>query len=268
MKSKTIVVIVILIILLIALITALGKAFGDTKKSILEYLLEAFIVVLVIIIFIALGMKFIYGVDISSQFNNSSGKNELDIIFNQTTQDKNKGASNNIIENENDGGDIVPEIKIKKQVFNIPDNTYNYTDAIALCKAYGGNLANYKQIEDAYRNGGEWCSYGWSDGQMALFPTQKDTWKELQSIPGHENDCGRPGVNGGYIGNPGAQFGVNCYGYKPEITDNEKQLLQRGFVPPMTPRDKVIKEKEQYYKQKLSTIMVSPFNYSSWSHLF
>jgi hypothetical protein len=34
---------------------------------------------------------------------------------------------------------------------------------------------------------------------MALYPTQYNTWKELQKIKGHENDCGRPGINGGYM---------------------------------------------------------------------
>ena len=37
---------------------------------------------------------------------------------------------------------------------------------------------------------------------MALFPTQYEHWEHLQKIKGHENDCGRPGVNGGYIDNP------------------------------------------------------------------
>ena len=34
---------------------------------------------------------------------------------------------------------------------------------------------------------------------MALFPTQYKSWKKLQKQKGRENDCGRPGINGGYI---------------------------------------------------------------------
>ena len=30
------------------------------------------------------------------------------------------------------------------------------------------------------------------------------------------NNCGRPGVNGGYFDNPNIKFGVNCYGQKPD----------------------------------------------------
>ena len=41
----------------------------------------------------------------------------------------------------------VPEIKFKKQVFNIPGNYYSYDNAKALCKAYGAELATYDQIE-------------------------------------------------------------------------------------------------------------------------
>ena len=47
-------------------------------------------------------------------------------------------------------------------------------DAAAVCKAYGNRLANYKEIKSSLDAGGEWCSYGWSDDQMALFPTQYD----------------------------------------------------------------------------------------------
>ena len=64
---------------------------------------------------------------------------------------------------------------IEKEVFRIPDNVYTYNDAKALCKAYNGDIATYDQIKDAHDQGGEWCSYGWSKDQLALFPTQKLT---------------------------------------------------------------------------------------------
>ena len=67
----------------------------------------------------------------------------------------------------------VPEIMVSKQVFHIPGNKYNYDNAEALCKAYGSRLASYSEVEKAYDEGGEWCSYGWSKDQMALFPTQE-----------------------------------------------------------------------------------------------
>ena len=97
-------------------------------------------------------------------------------------------------------GEIVPEILKHKQVFHIPDNKYTYNDAKAVA-AYGAKLADYSQVENAYREGAEWCGYGWSANQMALYPTQKTTWNGLQKIKGHEHDCGRPGINGGFIAN-------------------------------------------------------------------
>ena len=158
----------------------------------------------------------------------------------------------------------VPEIKFKKQVFNIPGNYYTYSDAKALCTAYGADLAEYNQIEKAYNNGAEWCNYGWSSNQLALFPTQEKTYDNLQTIPGHENDCGRPGVNGGYIANPNVRFGVNCYGYKPKITGDEEELMKTATPYPETPQDIAFQKKVDIMKNNLSQILVSPFNYDSW----
>ena len=158
----------------------------------------------------------------------------------------------------------VPEIKFKKQVFNIPGNYYNYENANALCKAYGADLATYDQIENAYNNGAEWCNYGWSANQLALFPTQKKTYDNLQKIAGHENDCGRTGVNGGLIANPNVKFGVNCFGYKPKINSEEEELMKITTPYPETEKDIAFQKRIDYWKNKVDEILVSPFNYNSW----
>jgi hypothetical protein len=158
----------------------------------------------------------------------------------------------------------VPEIRFKKQVFNVPGNYYTYDNAKAICTAYGADLATYKQIEDAYENGAEWCNYGWSADQLALFPTQQKTYDKLQSTKGHENDCGRPGINGGYIANPNVKFGVNCYGYKPKITETEEELMKNVSPYPQTMEDVVFQKRVDFWKTKLSEILVSPFNYKTW----
>ena len=101
------------------------------------------------------------------------------------------------------------------QVFHVSNNKYTYGNAKAICAAYDSRLATISEVQKAYTKGANWCSYGWSADQLALFPTQYERWEELQDIEGHENDCGRPGVNGGYIANPNVRFGVNCYGPKP-----------------------------------------------------
>lgn len=161
----------------------------------------------------------------------------------------------------------VPEIKITEQVFNIPNNDFVYEDAKAICKAYGARLATYDEVEQAYNEGGEWCNYGWSDGQMALFPTQKRTFDKLQTIEGHEHDCGRPGVNGGYMANPHLRFGVNCYGYKPRMTSTEQMLMETEPLYPKTEKDIALEKRVNYWRDKLSEVLVSPFNHMTWSRL-
>jgi hypothetical protein len=176
-------------------------------------------------------------------------------------------AYSEIADKSNPNNSTVQEITTKKQVFNIPGNFYNYENAKAVCAAYGSRLATYSEIEDAYKNGGEWCNYGWSDDQMALFPTQETTFNEYQKIEGHENDCGRPGVNGGYMENPEMQFGVNCYGYKPKINDQESYLMQYKTPFPQSKEELEAQQRVSYWKNKINDILVSPFNNTVWSEV-
>ena len=161
----------------------------------------------------------------------------------------------------------VPEIMYEDQVFHIPDNIYTYNDAKAVCKAYGSRLATYEEIENAYKRGAEWCGFGWSADQMALYPTQMETWKKLQKRKGHKHDCGRPGVNGGFIAYKKAPFGVNCYGHKPKITPEERELMDNEELIPLSPEERRFKKKVEKYRKNLPEILVSPFNYDNWSQL-
>ena len=154
------------------------------------------------------------------------------------------------------------------EVFNISNNLYSYDDAKAVCSAYGARLANYKEIEDAYNRGGEWCNYGWSDGQMAYFPTQQSTWDELQKNPKHKNDCGRPGVNGGFMANPYIKFGVNCYGKKPTPTDRDLQEMDanKNVVVPKTQEEQELDKKVEFWKENADKLLnVNSFNRDKWS---
>ena len=100
---------------------------------------------------------------------------------------------------------------------------------------------------------------------MALFPTQEEKWNKLQKIDGHHHDCGRPGINGGFIDNPNVQFGVNCYGYKPDISSKEAEQMQNQQLYPKTQSEIMFDKKVGYWRKKLSDIMVSPFNSDNWS---
>jgi hypothetical protein len=161
--------------------------------------------------------------------------------------------------------DSIPEITYEKQAYHVPGNNYTYDDATAICEAYGSRLANYNDLEKTYKKGGEWCSYGWSEGQMALYPTQEKTWGTLQNIKGHEHDCGRPGINGGFIGNPNVRFGINCFGYKPKITPEEQELMENTTPFPKTQKELNFEKNVKNWKMKLPEILVAPFNAKEWS---
>ena len=154
------------------------------------------------------------------------------------------------------------------EVFNISNNVYTYDEAKAVCSIYGAELANYDQIEQSYSNGAEWCNYGWSEGQMAFFPTQKSTWTELQKNPKAKNNCGRPGINGGYMGNPNLKFGVNCFGKKPSPSDDDVRRLQskKYQLYPETKHDKEMKEKMEKWKKNADKMLqINSYNRSMWS---
>ena len=200
------------------------------------------IFVILVILILVNALQYFFSINITAYIQGLfTPKTTVDIVVDQSTYQPS----------------TVPEIKFKKQVFNIPGNYYTY----------GANLASYDQIEKAYTSGAEWCNYGWSDNQLALFPTQKKTYDTLQTIDGHENDCGRPGINGGYIANKNVKFGVNCYGYKPKITSDEEELMKTATPYPETPQDIAFQKKVDIFKNHLDQIMVSPFNYDTWGSL-
>ena len=147
-----------------------------------------------------------------------------------------------------------------KQVFNVSNNIFTYNDAKAVCKAHGAELATYEQVMDAYKNGAEWCNYGWSDKQMALYPTQKKTWEKLQEDPENANICGEWGVNGGYFENPNTLFGANCYGVKPEPKDRE-----RLGTPPVSEKEQDLLAAIARFKNEKADLTINPYNKDNWS---
>lgn len=154
------------------------------------------------------------------------------------------------------------------EVFNIRNNIYTYDEAKEVCALYDAKLADYDQVEQAYNNGGEWCNYGWSEGQMALFPTQKSTWSNLQKNDRTKNACGRPGVNGGYFKNKNIRFGVNCYGKKPKPTEQELAMMNSNIdiKVPESPADRALRLKTEYWKKNADKFLVkNSFNKNDWS---
>lgn len=168
------------------------------------------------------------------------------------------------------GNKIVDSSNNKPEVFNISNNSYTYDDAKAICKAYGSKLATYDDIEKSYNDGGEWCNYGWSDNQMIFFPTQRKTWDELQKNPKTKNNCGRPGINGGYMENPYLKFGVNCYGKKPPPKSSDLAALaeKKNQITPKTAEDILLENKVNFWKEHADKLLnLNSFNGNKWSEV-
>ena len=251
MKPVVLIIVIIIVVGYYAFSSSLGSnglETTETKKS--ENNVFGIIIVIVLVLLILVNaLQYFFSINVTAYVQGLFTPNaKVDIVVDQTAYKPSP----------------VPEIKFKKQVFNIPGNYYTYDNAKALCSAYGSDLATYDQIESAYNNGAEWCNYGWSAEQLALFPTQKKTYNTLQGINGHENDCGRPGINGGYIANPNVKFGANCYGHKPKITQTEEEIMKTVSPYPQTAEDIAFQKKVDLFKTKLGEILVSPFNHNSW----
>ena len=247
-----IIVVVAYYILFSSLGSSAGSSSGSSSGSGLK-ILEIILWGLFILLLILNGMTYIFNTSVTATLKNIfTTTPEVDIILDSETPSAGMPST-------------VPEITRKPQVFHIPGNNYTFEDSKAICSAYGGRLATYSEMEDSYKEGADWCSFGWSDGQMAFYPTQTDKWEKLQKIEGHEHDCGRPGINGGYIDNPNVRFGANCFGNKPVIT--EKEMNQMGNTPlyPKTNKELQFDKNVDMWRKKLSEITVAPFNNKNWS---
>lgn len=216
-------------------------------------LLENVLLILFIILMALSVLKYFFNIDIKASLVDIFSKEpELEIEINKLKDSLIPDDDFSIDKGYND------------EVFHISDNIYTYEDAKGICGAFGGRLANYFDIEKAYKKGGEWCGYGWSQDQMVFYPTQKKTYEKLKKEQ-RQNDCGRPGVNGGFIGNPNARFGVNCVGKKPTITPEEQDLMYEMRNVPQTEKEIRQERENKYWKKNINNIDVSPFNSNRWN---
>lgn len=198
----------------------------------------------IVVVCIALVVYFL--LNMFGQFNVSFGSKGLEIDFHENSPAGHEEKK-----------DVHAHIK---EVFHISDNLYTYDEAPAVCAAYGADLASRDQIQEAFSLGAEWCSYGWSAGGTALYPTQESTWSALQSEPQEtkRTACGLPGVNGGYF-DPKLKFGVNCYGVKPK----NQGLKFPQPLPSENPQQ--FNKMVDKFKRMLNSIKVSGFNRDIWS---
>jgi hypothetical protein len=147
----------------------------------------------------------------------------------------------------------------KKEVFHIANQDYTFEQAKCKCESYNAKLATYDQLVDAYNDGAEWCTYGWSSGQKAYYPTQKCNWEKKSQED--KLKCGNPGLNGGFFADPHLKFGVNCYGKKPKgkVSKLKDPVCNGGGNYCQLPQNFGA-------SNRLETDEISPFNSDKWNN--
>ena len=266
-KPRVIVLILVVVAMAYFVINALaggGSAESDKKEGALSAnvsIIEIFLWAIFIVIVLLNGFQYFFNTNITTEISNLFST-KPQITISQAVPEEAVAAAADL--------GAGPSMKMRKQVFHIPASIYDYDNAKALCNAYGADLANIDQMEEAHKSGAEWCSYGWSDNQMILYPTQKSTWDELQksSDPAKKNSCGRPGINGGYFEDASKKLGVNCYGPKPDMNPSSSKLM--ASVQNYEAGKMLNPEHESRVKQmkdKINDIVIAPFNKGAWSLL-
>lgn len=238
----------------------LGGSLAGSGTNIIVFLLEIVLwVILIYVVYINLKKNDTQNYDFQAKmedlFNTKISEMTVNASSNKTSGQDSDASNNDKTANcpSNTDSDY------GKEVFHIADNVFTYEEARDVCERYDARLANYEEIENAYMNGANWCSYGWSKDRLALFPTQKSLYNELKQIPGHENDCGRPGINGGYFKDKLLKFGANCYGVKPKPRKRDKDYTHAiNHTPEIENADKAKNMKNSKY-------IVAPFNKDKWT---
>ena len=173
---------------------------------------------------------------------------EKQLIEQKQQEEKEKEEEEQKEEQEKQEQKEAEELENSKEVYSVMKNQWTYDDAEYVCKALGSELASYEQLVEAAKDGAHWCNMGWiktnkvgeDDGlRLAHFPVQRDLYnKHRVDNPKSKDKCGRvfnnnsnPEFNdtpyalqGGKF-NKYSTFGVNCYGIKRPISDDEKHLL-------------------------------------------
>jgi hypothetical protein len=272
LNTRVVILICVVIFMIYFVINALsGGGGGGSENNSQEAtlfanvsILEIFLWAIFIVIVVVNGFQYFFNTNITTEISNLLST-KPEIVISQSLLPAEPDAVGG-------GSDLGtgPSLKMRKQVFHIPANIYDYENAKALCDAYGAKLATIDQMEEAHKAGAEWCSYGWSDNQMILYPTQKSTWEELQKSTDRakKNSCGRPGINGGYMENASMKVGVNCYGPKPEINPASSKLMssiQNYEAGKML--DPLHEARVQEMKNKINDVVIAPFNKGAWSLL-
>jgi hypothetical protein len=145
-------------------------------------------------------------------------------------------VNNNIIAKTGCDGWRCTRFFYPAEVFHVSGYNKTLADAPAVCQSLGARVATYAELDEAQKNGGNWCSTGWvSDkgDKNAFYPITYDI------MGGCGN--GRSGIID-WIGDnfwfktyagqsSGYKAGVNCFGNKMEEAAANKMVGPNSFAP-------------------------------------
>ena len=163
--------VIIIYIVLFSIVNKGGNTNGTSGKSYSILALELILwIALIVVLYVNIKNYNDENYDFQTSIKNllNSKMTEMDVKVNEGKEK----CEDDKKEKEVNEGD--------KEVFHIPSNTYTYKEAHDVCKTLNARLATYDEVERAYNNGANWCSYGWSEDQLALFPTQKKVYNDLK----------------------------------------------------------------------------------------
>lgn len=252
---------ILIIVIIIFYLFFLFSGIDSESYPLLNFLNNMLWILLIFIILLNTSSYF-FNIDIINEIKNfftNKNKQDVDIEFAfEKEKEKEKDISLNTIH--------TPSNIVKKEVFHIPGNKFTFHDAKAVCKAFDSEIASFDQLKEAQQNGASWCSYGWTDDQLALYPTNENDWNKLKNKSDNKYDCGLPGINGGHIKNTHIKLGANCYGIKPEKSKLEKdlELNENNPLYAKTYKEYVFDKRINQWKDKLGNVMIKGFNNETW----
>lgn len=202
--------------------------------------------------------------------------------------DTNNAILDHQLDNVNDDDDDNNNNKVdsndipEKEVYSVHTNQWEYDDAEAVCKLEDpeAELATYEQLVKSAENGAHWCNIGWiksdkttnedDERRRAMYPIQKDLfdknkdkcgikWNNSNSMEFADTDYALQG--GLYKKNN--KFGVNCYGVKREMTDDEKWLLKQKLKSSNPELDAAIERVRA--KKGDKPLLLHPYQQQQWS---
>jgi len=261
-NNYTVLFILIFVIIIFYLFFSLSDVNSESYP--LLYFIHNILWILLVFIILLNTSSYFFNIDIINEIKNfftNKNQEDVDIEFafkKEKEKEKEKDISLNIIDKSSN--------IVNKEVFHIPGNKFTYHDAKSVCKAFDSEIATYDQLKDAQQNGASWCSYGWTEDQLALYPTNEKDWNKLQNKSDNRYDCGLPGINGGHIKNTHIKMGANCYGIKPEKSKLEEdlELNKNNPLHAKTYKEYIFDKRTNEWKDKLGNIVIKGFNNETW----